>query len=123
VECGGDAMMGCGSTIAGGGHFGLEQFVSYDPADDASIDACIRHMENAVKTCTQHGFPFGKEKLYLQVGWPDERVWNLMSKMPQKFVLNFQRKLKEVFDPNQLGDRNYPWLSEGWGESDDKRTT
>jgi glycolate oxidase len=123
VECGGDAMMGCGSTIAGGGHFGLEQFVSYDPVDDASIDACIRHMENAVKTCTEHDFPFGKEMLYLQVGWPDERVWDLMSKMPQKFVLNFQRKFKEVFDPNKLGDRNYPWLPEGWGESGDKRTT
>lgn len=36
--------------------------------------------------------------------------------MPQQFVLNFQRKIKEAFDPNGLGDRNYPWLPEGWGQ-------
>jgi hypothetical protein len=40
--------------------------------------------------------------------------------MPQKFVLNFQPQIKEVFDPNGLGDRNYPWLPETWGESADK---
>ena len=39
VECGGDATMGCGST-GGGGYLGLEQFVSYDPADNDSSDAC-----------------------------------------------------------------------------------
>jgi hypothetical protein len=37
--------------------------------------------------------------------------------MPQQLVLNFQRKIKEAFDPNSLGDRNYPWLPEGWGET------
>jgi hypothetical protein len=35
--------------------------------------------------------------------------------MPQRFVLDFQRKIKDAFDPNYLGDRNYQWLPEGWG--------
>ena len=63
VECGGDALMGCGSTLGGGGYFGLEQFVSYDPASDASIDACIKHMEDAIADCVAQGLPLGKELL------------------------------------------------------------
>ena len=116
VQCGGDALMGCGSTIGGGGLCGLEQFVSYDPNDDSSVEACIQHMEDAVTTTNKHGIPPGKEYIYLQVGWPEEKVWDALARMPQKFVLNFQRKIKEAFDPNALGDRNYPWLPEGWGE-------
>jgi len=117
VECGGDAMMGCGSTIQGGGYFGLEQFVSYDPNDDGSIDACIRHMEDATRDAVSHGIPPGKELLYLQIGWSDERIWDSLAKMPQRFVLDFQRKIKDAFDPNYLGDRNYQWLPEGWGQA------
>lgn len=117
VQCGGDALMGCGSTVAGGGFFGFEQFVSYDPNDNDSIDACVKHMEDAIADCAEHGIPPGKELLYLQIGWTDERIWNALSKMPQQFVLNFQRKIKEAFDPNSLGDRNYPWLPEGWGKT------
>jgi hypothetical protein len=117
VECGGDAMMGCGSTVQGGGYTGLEQFVSYDPNDDDSIDACIKHMEDAIKDAIACGVPPGKELLYLQIGWTDERIWDSMAKMPQRFVLDFQRKIKDTFDPNSLGDRNYPWLPEGWGQT------
>ncbi|MGA3128132.1 MAG: FAD-binding oxidoreductase [Candidatus Korobacteraceae bacterium] len=116
VECGGDALMGAGSTIAGGGFTGLEQFVSYDPSDNGSVDACIKHMEDAVVDATSHGFPPGKEFLYMQVGWTEERVWDALAKLPQRFILDFQRKIKEAFDPNDLGDRNYPWLPEGWGQ-------
>jgi hypothetical protein len=117
VQCGGDALMGCGSTLAGGGYYGFEQFVSYDPADIKSVKACVKHMEDAVVTCREKGIPYGKEYLYLQVAWPDEAVWNALARAPQTFVFDFQRKIKEAFDPNGLGDRNYPWLPEGWGKS------
>jgi hypothetical protein len=116
VECGGDALMGCGSTIPGGGYTGLEQFVSYDPNDNESIQACITHMENVLPNAATVGVPPGKEYIYLQVGWEEERVWDALAKLPQRFVLDFQRKIKEAFDPNGLGDRNYPWLPEGWGK-------
>ncbi len=109
-------MMGCGSTLGGGGFFALEQFVSYDPNDDDSVRACIKHMEDAIEDCKKNGIPLGKEYLYLQIGWTDERIWNDLAKMPQQFVLNFQRKIKEALDPNGLGDRNYPWIPEGWGK-------
>ncbi len=116
VQCGGDALMGNGSTIGGGGWMGLEQFVSYDPADDASVQACIDHMEDAWADCKANGIPPGKEVQYLSIGWSDERFFNDLSGAPQTFVFNFNRKIKEAYDPNSLGDRNYPWLPEGWGQ-------
>ena len=116
VECGGDALMGPGSPLPGGGQTALEQFVSYDSADNASIKAAIKHMEDAVVDATSQGFPPGKEGMYLQVGWDQERVFDAWAKMPQQFIFNFQRKIKEAFDPNFLGDRNYQWLPEGWGQ-------
>ena len=68
-------------------------------------------MEDAITDCKAlNGIPLGKEYLYLQIGWTDERIWDELSKMPQQFVLNFQRKIKEAFDPNGLGDRLYPTL-------------
>ena len=32
-------------------------------------------------------------------------------------ILNFQRTIKEAYDLNSRGDRNYPWLPEGWGKT------
>ena len=118
VQCGGDAMMGCGSTIGGGGYCGLEQFVSYDPDDNDSIEALHQaHGGRDRGLLPPHGIPPGKEYMYLQVGWPEEQVLDALAKMPQQFIFNFQRKIKEAFDPNNLGDRNYPWLPEGWGQT------
>ena len=116
VKCGGDALMGCGSSIAGGGYFGFEQFVSYDPNDTDSIKACIKNMDDAIQDCKDPSIPLGKEYIYLMIGWSDERIWTDMAKMPQTFVLHFQRKIKESFDPNALGDRNYPWLPKCMGQ-------
>lgn len=116
VECGGDALMGAGSSIGGGGAANMEQFVSYDPNDNESVKACIQHMEDAVKDAVAAGFPPGKEYGYLQVGWSDERIWDALAKSAQPFVYHFQRKIKEALDPNQVGDRNYLWLPDGWGK-------
>jgi hypothetical protein len=30
-------------------------------------------------------------------------------------VYDYQRKIKEAFDPNDVGDRMYPTLPAGWG--------
>ena len=57
----------------------------------------------AISDTTAHGVPPGKELLYLQFGWTDERIWDAFATMPPQFVLIFQRKIKEAFDPPQLG--------------------
>jgi hypothetical protein len=115
VQCGGDALMGCGSTVAGGGWSGLEQFVSYDPADKESIKAGTKHMEDAITDAVSHGFTPGKEAIYLSLGHTDERVHTMLANTPQNIIFHFQRKIKEAFDPNDLGDRNYPTLPEKYG--------
>ncbi|MBN1654915.1 MAG: FAD-binding oxidoreductase [Deltaproteobacteria bacterium] len=114
VQCGGDALMGNGSSIAGGGNMGLEQFVSYDPADNASVAAGTQHMRDAIVDAVANGFPPGKEAMYLQVGESDEQIWNALRRTPQPLAFHFQRKIKEAFDPNNVGDRMYATLpSEG----------
>ncbi len=110
VQCGGDAMMGSGSGLPGGGATGLEQFVSYDPNDMASTKAGAQHMEDAVKDAVAAGFPPGKELIYMEMGHSDDKVWTRWAGAPQPFVFVFQRKIKEHYDPNDLGDREYNWL-------------
>ena len=113
VQCGGDAMMGSGSGIPLGGATGLEQFVSYDPADIESCKAGVRHMEDAVKDAASIGYPPGKELLYLHIGWKDEQIWDSLAHSKQPQVYEYQRQIKEAFDPNNVGDRMYPTLPDG----------
>jgi glycolate oxidase len=115
VQCGGDALMGPGASFPGGGSTGLEQFVSYDPADRASTRAAVRHMEDATKDALAIGYPPGKEFGYMQVGWTDEQIWDALARTPQPAVYDYQRKIKEAFDPNDVGDRMYPTLPAGCG--------
>jgi glycolate oxidase len=110
VQCGGDAMMGSGSGLPGGGELGLEQFVSYDPVDADSIAAGRRHMEDAVKDAAAIGYPPGKEGMYLQMGWSDDQLREALAGSSQPVVFRFQHRIKEAFDPNDVGDRLYPTL-------------
>jgi hypothetical protein len=110
VQCGGDAMMGSGSGLPGGGAMGLEQFVSYDPAQPASIAAGLKHMQDAVTDAADIGYPPGKEGMYLQMGMTDEQVWEALAGSAQPLVFRLQRRIKEAFDPNDVGDRMYPTL-------------
>ncbi len=110
VQCGGDALMGCGSSIAGGGSSGLEQFVSYDPSDTDSTEAAIQHMCDATRDAVSRGYPPGKEAWYLQVGQKDEKIWETLGNSQQPAVFRFQKKIKEAFDPNDVGDRMYMTL-------------
>ncbi len=110
VQCGGDAMMGSGSGLPGGGAMGLEQFVSYDPVDPDSIAAGRRHMEDAVRDAAAIGYPPGKEGMYLQMGWSDDQLREALAGSSQPVVFRFQHRIKKAFDPNDVGDRLYPTL-------------
>ncbi len=112
VQCGGDAMMGPGSSYPGGGGVGLEQFVSYDPNDEASTRAGIKHMEDAITDALAIGYPPGKEAMYLEMGHSDDRTFKKWAAAKQPFTFIFQRKIKEYFDPNDIGDRMYNYIPE-----------
>ncbi len=112
VQSGGDSMMGCGSAIGGGGTAGFEQFVSYDPAYKESIRAVIQHMHNSMKDAVSNGFPPGHATPFLQIGMTDEQLHQAFSRASQPQIYQVQRKIKEVLDPNDIGDRLYSWLPE-----------
>ena len=101
-------MMGSGSGIPGGGGMGLEQFVSYDPDDEASTHAALVHMEDAVKDAASIGYPPGKEWQYLQMGWSDERFEQVMAAAPQPDVFRFQRQDQGGVRPQRRGRPHVP---------------
>ncbi len=110
VQAGGDSMMGPGSTLGGGGNASFEQFVSYDPADKESVNAMKQCMRNSMKVATEHGFPAGHVVPYVQIGMTDEQLHQQFAKANQPLVYHLQRKIKELLDPNDIGDRMYSWL-------------
>jgi glycolate oxidase len=112
AQCGGDSMMGPGGTFGGGGNAVLEQFIQYDIADRESIKAAIRHMHDARADALKHGFPAGKETLYIQVAMTDEELHQQYRNSAQPLAYRLQGKIKELLDPNDVGDRLYGTLPE-----------
>jgi hypothetical protein len=112
VQSGGDSMMGSGSSIGGGGTTGFEEFVSYDPADMESVKAVIKHMKESTKEAVEHGFPAGHAAPFLQIGMTDEELHQQYAKSSQPVLFHLQRQIKELLDPNDIGDRLYAWLPE-----------
>jgi hypothetical protein len=104
--------MGPGASYPGGGNTCLEQFVSYDPADEASTRAGIKHMEDAIRDAVSIGYPPGKEAMYLEMGHSDDRTFKSWAAAKQPFTFIFQRKIKEHVDPNDIGDRMYNYIPE-----------
>jgi hypothetical protein len=112
VQAGGDSMMGTVGAYPGGGIMGLEQFVSYDGNDHDSCAAAWYHMDDAVEDAKTINYPPGKEALYIEMRYTDE----------QNFPYVFQRKIRERYDPNYIGDRQYNWIPEDW-EKGEKHAT
>ena len=103
-------MMGPGGTFGGGGNAVLEQFIQYDLADRESIKAAIRHMHDATADAIKNGFGPGKETLYLQVPMTDAEVHQQYRNSAQPLAYRLQGKIKELLDPNDVGDRLYGTL-------------
>jgi glycolate oxidase len=110
VDCGSDSMMGCVGSISGGGNCGLEEFGYYDVSDKESTRAAIDWMEYSLKEEARNGFPPGKEGMYRAVAKSHEELQPDLAKQPQ--IHTWQRKIKQVVDPNNLGDPMYPTLDE-----------
>ncbi len=112
AQAGGDSMMGSGSSIGGGGITGFEQFVSYDPFQKESVEAVIKHMQDSIKEAAEHGFPGGHAVPFLQIGMTDEQLHRGYTQSSQPVLFHLQRQIKELLDPNDIGDRLYAYLPE-----------
>lgn len=109
VKAGSDSMMSALSDVGGGGRTWMEQFSFYDPADQKSIEGEKAYLASAVKAGRERGWPGSYDTDYVEPFGPerDKRLSNMPS--PHSDILNWQRKIKEVFDPNDTGEGSYAY--------------
>jgi hypothetical protein len=118
VEAGGDCGMGgIGGSLGGGGGTGLENFVHFDPHSKESTEGVLAFFEAAAKFAADNKWPPGLEKLNSLSRGPDGKEVpkdireNALSHSRQADAFRYQRKFREAFNPNDLGDAYY-WTLE-----------
>jgi hypothetical protein len=104
----GDQAMGPVSGQGGGGVTGWEDFLFYDPQDPDSAKAAAEVSDEGDRLKAQKGRPPGGMLLGLaRATHADEKARaQKLSKAPE---YRWQRRLKELLDPNGVGSGNYFW--------------
>lgn len=107
----GDQAMGPIGGQGGGGVTGWEDFVFYDPYDPDSVQAAIEVSDEGDKLKAQNSRPPGGMLLGLarSTHADAEKRAKRLSKAPE---FNWQRKLRQLMDPNGVGSGNYFWAAE-----------
>ena len=118
VQCGGDAHDGLRQHDRRRRLFGLSSSSPTIPNDNDSIDACIKHMEDAIDRlpAERHSARQGNALPADRLDGRDESSTTWPGCRSNSCSTSSARS-KQAFDPNSLGDRNYPWLPEGWAQS------
>jgi glycolate oxidase len=110
VDCGANSLMGPIFGLCCGGPGVLGQFSFYDPHDKESVKGEIAYMQDAVRSAVERGISPGREIGYLQMSMTDEELEAAFAKAPQPDVFRWQWKIKQILDPQAIGDRLYPTL-------------
>jgi len=113
VQAGGDCGMGGIGGMGGGGMTGLENFVHFDPHSKESTEGCKEFFDAATALGVEMKIGGGIEVTNALCRGSDgkaipQEVRNKafgFSKQPQ--VFRYQQKIKEAFNPNDLGDAYY----------------
>ncbi len=119
VDAGGDNMMGGIGGIGGGGNCMWENFTHFDPHDQQSTEGTYDYFEAcSYQFAAERGLPPGMErKQAVSTGadgkqTPKEERQRALLASPQPEVYRYQNKIKEILDPNNLGDGYYLTLDE-----------
>jgi glycolate oxidase len=118
VEAGGDCGMGGIGGIGGGGMTGLENFVHFDPHDKASTEGTYDYFDAAADFAAKRKWPSGIERLNsLSRGADGKETPKTMrdkalSANRQAVAFRYQQKIREAFNPNDLGDAYYLTLDD-----------
>jgi glycolate oxidase len=113
VEAGGDCTMGGLACIGGGGLCGWENFVHFDPKDRESVGGVFDFFEATTKFGAERELGSGMERMNAASRGddgkttPEEVRERMLLASPQPSVFYYQQKIKEVLDPNDLGDAYY----------------
>lgn len=118
VEAGGDCMMGPIGGQGGGGTCLWENFTCFDPHDPESVEGTLELFDAATKLGLERGWGVGMEKWNAQARGPDGKTPpkderdRIHLAAPQPSVFRYQHKVREAFNPNDLGDAYYETLDD-----------
>ncbi len=118
VACGGDGMMGGIGGMGGGGMTIWENFTHFDPHDKASTEGTLEFFNAATEFGIKKGWGPGMEKMNAYARGPNGKTTprevrdRMFLASPQPAAFRYQRKIRETFNPNDLGDAYYRTLDE-----------
>jgi len=114
VEAGGDCAMGGIGVVGGGGATVWENFAHFDPHDKESTEGTLAFFDATSAMGVQRGWGSGMEKQNDSARWTDGRTTpkEIREKLlsGQASAMRYQHKIKQAFDPNDLGDAYYRTL-------------
>jgi hypothetical protein len=115
VASGGDCMMGGVGGMGGGGLAMWENFAHFDPHDKESTDGCLEFFNATSAYGISRGWGPGMEKMNAYARGTDGRT--TPKEVHDKYLAGgqaqgsrYQRMIKEIFNPNNLGDAYYKTL-------------
>jgi glycolate oxidase len=118
VEAGGDCMMGPIGGQGGGGTCLWENFTCFDPHDQESVEGTLEFFDACTELGLERGWGVGMEKWNAQARGPDGRTTpkeerdRIHLSAPQPSIFRYQQKIREAFNPNDLGDAYYETLED-----------
>jgi hypothetical protein len=113
---GGDCTMGGIGCVGGGGLVMWENFTHFDPADRESTEGTYEFFDASHQYGVEHKLGFSLERSLSfargsdGMATPNEEKEIWLANANQSFMFQYQRRIKEFLDPNDLGDQNYRWL-------------
>ncbi len=118
VEAGGDCMMGPIGGQGGGGTVLWENFTCFDSYDRQSTEGTLEFFDACTRLGLERGWGVGMEKWNAVARGPDGRTTpkeerdRIHLSAPQPSVFRYQHKIREAFNPNDLGDAYYETLED-----------
>ena len=118
VEAGGDCTMGPIGGQGGGGTCLWENFTCFDPYDRSSVEGTLEFFDACTKLGLERGWGVGMEKWNSVARGPDGRTTpkeerdRIHRAAPQPSVFRYQHKIRQAFNPNDLGDAYYETLED-----------
>ncbi len=113
VDDGGNAFMGAMSAVSGGGYLISESFSFYDSHDPESIRKAREYNAECRRICNKERrlTPI-MQGMGVCLYKKEDRDEYLTELIAQPDIYHWQRKIHDVFDPNNIGDGGYVFLDE-----------
>jgi glycolate oxidase len=118
VAAGGDCTMGGIGVMGGGGATVWENFAHFDPYNKFSTEGTLEFFNATAKLGAEKGWGPPMEKQNDSARWTDgyatpKAIRNaLLKSSAQPSAFRYQKRIREIFDPNDLGDTYYRTLDE-----------